>query len=524
MQEKMLGLGDYLDILKRRKWSFLIPTAGVLIVALVLAFMLPSIYRSEATIFIEEQEIPVDFVTSTVTSLVEQRIQAIHQRIMGYTNLLQIINANNLYPTMRDKFTSEEIVAKMRSDVSLEPVSAEVMDRRTGRSATATIAFILGYEGRDPQVVQHVTNVLVSLFLEQNRKERVQKVEDTSSFLEAEIAKIKTDMSTIDNKIADFKEQHIHKLPEMLQFNLQSLNNIERDLENIDQQIRTLKERESYFQSQLSTLNPSLDNESRLRLEALKIELVALTQRFSEEYPDVKNVRAEITKLEEKLNRTESGYIKLPDNPAFITMSAQLASVRSELVSVQQQKANLQRERIEHKRRVADTPSVEDQYNDLISTRKSTQDKYDDLMAKLMNARVAHGLETEEKGERFTLVEAPRLPEKPYKPNRMVIVLIGAVLGLGAGFGFAALREFTDQSVQDPDILAGMTSFPVLAMVPLIETAGDIWRRRLRRVVATLVTIAIIAGGVTLFHFQVMDWDVFWAKLVRRLSVLNTRL
>ena len=63
----------------------------------------------------------------------------------------------------------------------------------------------------------------------------------------------------------------------------------------------------------------------------------------------------------------------------------------------------------------------------LLIAKKNTQAKFDDLTAKLMEARVAHGLEREQKGERFTILEAPRLPEKPYKPNRMAIILIGFV-------------------------------------------------------------------------------------------------
>lgn len=519
MEEGVLGPGEYLAILKQRKWSLILPMVGIIALSVAVAFLLPAVYRSDATIFIEEQEVPTDFVASTVTTYAEQRIQAIYQRIMTFTPLLEIINEHGLYPEMRAKYTSEEIVNEMRLDVTLEPISTEIVDRRTGRPGIATIAFVLGYEGRNPQKVLRVANKLVSLFLEQNLKQRVQQVEDTSEFLESEIARIKKDLSKSEAALAVFKQKHINELPEMMQVNLQGLNNIERSIETLNQQISSLKERKSYFESQVANQDPSLSNEKRSRLEELKIQLVALTKNFSDEYPDVKKTRAEIAELEQVLAASGSDANAIPNNPAYITLSAQLASVKAELTSVQEQKKQLQTEAAEYNRRIAATPAVEDVYNGLVSTRSSNQAKYEDLLAKLMEAKVAHGLEKGQKGERFTLAEAPRLPEKPFKPNRLIIIVIGVVLGIGAGVGMLALREFTDMSVRSADRLSRMTAMPVLAMVPVIVTTGDLMRRRMRMVLIFVAFLVLVAAGIAVFHFQVMDLNVFWVKLMRRLGI-----
>ena len=519
MEESIMSPGEYLAIVKQRKWSLVLPAAAILVLAAAVAFLLPPVYRSEATIFIEEQEVPQEFVASTVTTYAEQRIQAIHQRIMSFTPLQKIINDYGLYPDMRDKYTTEEIVEKMRSDTTLEPINTEIVDRRTGRPATATIAFVLAYEGRNPQKVQRVANVLVSLFLEQNLKERVQQVEETSSFLEAEIARIKKELSEMESRVAAFKEKHINELPEMMQVNMQSLNNLERSIESLYQQISSLKERESYFQSQLAHLNPSLANESRIRLEELKLQLVALTRRFSDEYPDIKKTRAEIVELEKKLAAAPSGPGGLPDNPAYISMSAQLASVRAELASVKEQRAHLQAEAVEYQRRMTASPAVEDEYNDLISARQSIQAKHDDLVAKLMEAKVARGLEKGQKGERFTLMEAPRLPEKPYKPNRLLILLVGLVLGIGTGVGTAALRELSDMSVRSADRLSRLTQLPILARVPVIDTPRELAQRKKRILAISAAVLVVFIGGLVVLHYQVIDLNVLWLKIMRRLSV-----
>ena len=146
MEDRIMTPGDYWDILRRRKWSLILTVLIIFLVAGVVAVVLPSIYLSQATILIEEQEIPQNFVMTTVTSYAEQRMQQLNQRIMSFSRLVEIIDRFDLYADLKDKKTTEEIVDKMREDTLLEPVSAEIIDRRTGRPATATIAFTLSYD------------------------------------------------------------------------------------------------------------------------------------------------------------------------------------------------------------------------------------------------------------------------------------------------------------------------------------------------------------------------------------------
>jgi uncharacterized protein involved in exopolysaccharide biosynthesis len=140
-------------------------------------------------------------------------------------------------------------------------------------------------------------------------------------------------------------------------------------------------------------------------------------------------------------------------------------------------------------------------------------------MRKLMDSRVAHGMEKEQKGERFTLIDPPRLPEKPFKPNRLAIVLIGLVLGIGAGVGFTALREFSDDAVRSADLLEAETKLPVLAGIPVIVTDDDMNRNRRRRWAWVGAAVVSAALAVAFFHFMVMDLDVFWARLARALAL-----
>jgi len=146
----------------------------------------------------------------------------------------------------------------------------------------------------------------------------------------------------------------------------------------------------------------------------------------------------------------------------------------------------------------------------------------DDLSKKFMEARVANGLEKEQLGERFTLIDAARLPEKPISPNIPAIILIGFVLGIGSGCGAAALKENSDGSIFSIDGLARVTRIPVLGAVPEIVTDMDRHKFRKRRRMTLVAAFISMVAMVLIFNFMIMDLDVFWAKLMRKLAMYTS--
>jgi len=133
MPNETADIGQYIGILKNRKKCFIIPACVVLVVAILVAGLLPSIYESSSTILIEEQQIPQEFVRSTVTGFADQRIQSLTQQILSRVKLWEIIQQFNLYADLREKLTREEITEKMRDDIKLDTISAEVADSSKSR-------------------------------------------------------------------------------------------------------------------------------------------------------------------------------------------------------------------------------------------------------------------------------------------------------------------------------------------------------------------------------------------------------
>jgi polysaccharide chain length determinant protein (PEP-CTERM system associated) len=527
MEQETKSLSDIIDILKRRKTVFAVTALSVFIVALAVALLWPPVYRSTSTILIEEQEMPRDFVVTTVTSYAEQRLQNINQRIMSTARLLEIINRFNLYADMRKSVTIEEVVAQMRKDIKFETMSAEVMDRRTGRQTAITIAFTVSYEGRNPELVQAVATVLSSLYLQENLSQREQHTAGVSKFLQDETKDLQEQLAALDAKIATFKAKHMGSLPELLQVNLQSLDRSDRDLIQLKDQLRTLREKESYLVTQLASIPSDAANQDRLLLKELKTRLVQLQSKFSEQYPDVIKTKREIAELEGRISKkgdagqgkgtTEFTPVDQADNQAYVTLASQLAATRSDIESVQRQVKDAEKKRDEYQQRIETSPRVDETYKALLVERNNVQAKFDDLTKKSMEAKVAQGLEKGQMGERFTLIDPARLPEIPVKPNRLAIVLIGFILGIGAGVGLMALQEATDESVRDGRALVNLTGVRVLASIPTILTQKDLVQKKKRYRALAVGTLAGIAIALILVHLLV-DFDVLWARLARRMQ------
>jgi uncharacterized protein involved in exopolysaccharide biosynthesis len=291
---------DLVRILRKRRWYILVPALAIFTVIALVAYLLPAIYKSETLILIENQKIPVDFVQSTVTSEVEERLNLITQRLMSRTRLEEIIDKFELYTEYREKWTREEIIDKMREDINLEIVSTEGVDKRSGRPVVFTVAFKLAYEGKNPETVQAVTSELASLYIEENLRVRVDASAVTTQFVSDEMSKMEAEIQKLGKTISDFKQQHLNELPEQL--HERYLETARRDQENAKQSL-------VYLRGQIASTDPDATLVSsygkrvlspKEQLELDRTELITMESKLSENHPDVVELRDRIARLEKE--------------------------------------------------------------------------------------------------------------------------------------------------------------------------------------------------------------------------------
>lgn len=500
MSQEIKSLSEVIEIFNRRKISVIIPAAVIFCLSVLVAFVLPKIYSATSVILIESQEIPKEYVAANVTTFADQRLQTINQRIMSATNLIEVIKKFKLYEALSTEKTIDEIIEKMRKDIDFKTIGADVVDPRTGRPGQATIAFSVSYKGMNPVTVQSVANELASLYLEENLKVRSKQSEETFKFLEDEMKRVQSELGGLESKIADYKQLNIQSLPELMQANAQGIEMVERDIAAVNNNLSALYDRESNLQQLLVGMRSESKNRTIETLKDLRIRLADLRSKYSSEHPDVRKTLEEIKVLESQIPSNSSVIDDRTNNPAYVNLYSQIAGVRSEIVSSKKRLEELQAKRDEYQARLEASPKVEEGYKGLIVQRNNLQQKYDDLNKKAMDAKVAHSLEKEQLGERFSIVDAARLPEKPSSPKKALIMLIGLIAGIGAGVFFAAVQEGLDNSVRSAEAVQAATGLPVLAVIPAILTIDDILKiSRIRRIVLLGVVVFFCLFCVALF-------------------------
>jgi len=535
-----------------------------------------------ATILIEQQEIPQELVRSVITSFADQRVQVISQRVMTTQNLLALVERYKLYPDIREKEPREVLLEKMRNDIGMHMISANVIDPRSGQPTHATIAFSVSYDSRSPDLALKVANDLSSLYLNENLTSRTQSSQQTATFFSEEASRQQAHIDELDKKLAVFKEKHRDELPELTQLNIQTAERTDLDLRDQDNRIAGYDSQRVLLQAQLAQISPNAmvysDSGQRVfgaedRLKSLKSQLAGLKGRYGPEHPDVINTQREIEGLEkevssedgtadrlrqlseakaklatalekysdehpdvvrlrsevaslEKAVQTDSEAGGTPqtarahaDNPAYIQVKGQLDALTVDREAAVKKRDALKAKLDDYEKRMAQSPDVERQYREMARDLESAQLKYQEILSKQTEAQVSQNLETERKGEKFTMIEPPQFPEKPISPNRMLILIFGLVMAAASGLAAVVVRDSFDASVRGPSDIRQLLHVPALASIPVMITAAERSRhKRITRYSWGGGVAAVILAAATV-HLYIKPLDVVWVILMRRFGI-----
>lgn len=562
MDRNFSSLDDYRAILRRRKVQIIVPALFILILSVGLAFGLPPVYRSRATIMVEQQEVPSELVESTVTSYAVERIRIITEFIMTRSNLLSIIEEYDLYPELRKEGDLEEMLYELRKSIEITPISAEIIAERTGRPSTTTIAFEVAFESKTPETAQRVTSELVSFYLEKNAALRTQSAEATTQFLARETRRLSAKILRLEKKIADYKGKNIGRLPELFQLNLRLMERAETKLASIQYEINALEERKAALQAQLWSVEPYLATSPQAHLRELKTELLDAKARYAPSHPDVVRLGREVNALEKelggvntigqlqekiaqvgaKLAEAQRKYSeKHPDvielkralaalkaqvshassevsnkikatNPAYISLQSQLETIDIQLESEREKQKEFQGRLAEYQNRIEQMPQIEQKGLALKRNYENTVKKYHELKEKQLTAKIASQLERKNKGESFSVLDPPSLPQSPYRPRRFAILLVGIFFSFTSGIGYAGLSEYLDTSVRGVKGVKSILKTSPLAAIPYIQNKSDIQCQQKKKLIIYIAVLLCIILSLIAIHYYWMPFNTLWSS------------
>lgn len=549
------------------KRSVVIALSWILISAVgaAIIYTLPAVYQARTIILIERQRIPERYVVSTVNEDLSNRLNRISQQILSYEPLLRLIEEFNLYAGDKGRLVQDEIVQKMRSDIRVSLIE--------GWTQTSAPAFQIVFEGEDPNVVAQVTNRLATLFIDENLRTRANQALGTSEFLTNQLEELRQEVERQESLMSDYRTRNSGELPEQRGVMLAELSRLEREMQGAQDEIQRTHQARMVYESSLTSARGTLemlqrmaDEQSRgasrlfeggsavpgtdpaiAEMRRAQDELAQLESRYSSAHPEVVRARAMVERLKQAVQASPAADAKpaqtvtIPEaaeqvglDPTNLLAGGNLAQsivrererVRNiqtqiELAQEQIKTAEARRGMIAARMNQVDArlnrmPMHEQELAKVTRDYGISMDNYQSLLEKRIEADLASEMETRQKAEKFSVLDAARLPEKPVRPDRVLLLAVT----VGAGLFASCLIGFGVELKSN--VLLGEWELPpnvtLLGQVPFIQidpetgepTSGAAGGGRFRISkplwIASSLVLMLVVAAATSFYFGWMPF------------------
>ena len=514
--EYELTFHDYIEIIRRRFLLMIAVFIVVIVTASALAILLPPVYQSSGTILIETQQISSRIIESSVAGFASERIEVIKQRVMTRENLLRIIKKYNVFRSKDESRVISELINNLRERIKIQMLSTSQGGNRRGQ---ATIAFSISFEDRHPELAYGVTSELVTLFLDENIKSRVERATETTRFLSQEANRLKVDLEKMESLVAAYKQENASSLPENLGLKTAILQRTEATLANLDRDYKATEYELQRLELELTAAKAGTGVVETL--EELKAEYRQASINYKDTHPTIRALKRKIEMLErgevseKDISTPTSGTV---NRELILQLETLITTAKGTLKSLDSQRKPMRKNIAKYERDIINTPQVELGLSSLMRDHSSAQEKYEEIQAKQLSAQIAENLEGENKSERFTLIDPPLLADKPIKPNRKKIIILGLFLALAAAGGLAFLLEMLNQRIRGKGALTAVLGYSPLVEIPYITTSDEHIRRKTLVVRGAIgLTVAFVIT-LLVIHFAYMELDLLFYKILARLG------
>lgn len=495
---------EYFRLVLKRKWHIAVSSLVLTLAFTMVIATLPNVYEATTTILVDPQQVPEKYVMPVISSDPYSRLNTITQQVLSRTRLEFIINKLGLYAEKHASLSREELVEKMREDITIQVKQGSGLELST---------FTITYENRDPRKVAQVANELAMSFIDWNVDTREQQVAGTKEFLSAELQEAKHNLEQQEDKLRQFKMGHLGEMPDQTANNLQAIGGLRSALQTNSDALNRLEEQKlllTRLPDQVpgagSSVPASLTERGALQLEKRQLEtkIEQLREHYSDRYPDVIRAQHRLQEVTERLNALPPD--SLPDDSAQTATSGEEAAntVRLELNQKEMNRLNAEQKRIQsqiaaYQEKVDAAPLREEQLVELTRNYDISKQHYQALLDKSFNLDMAVDLEQKQKGERFTVLDPAQVPTKPVKPRRKMLIPLSVLFSLGLSiFAVLALQMLNPGVKSEVELKSLMPAgVKVICLVPQIEVPSDARRRHLWVTLASVACLLLSAAELT---------------------------
>ena len=513
-----MGLSDFIDIFKRKKWLIVFSFLLIFFVALVYCVVTPDLYKSNAKILIIPPSVSEGMVQTTVRMSIAERLKTIQLNVLGRAGLTEVIQKMGVSKLGFEGMTESKMQNKMRSRISLEAD----LEEETQSSGGVNI-FNLAFLHENPEVAQEVTAFLSTLFMKENILLRESVTTETASFLERQMEEVKRRLEAQEDKLKRYKLQHSGELPQQEQSNFNQLDRLREQIKSNNDAILRLQDRRLFLESQASILGKSFAEPASpstagvpagllAELAAHRKKVAELKQKYTEKHPAVVQGQWELAQIEAQVALAQEEAKKNPKaavantrqrtaNPEESELSRileQIARIDLDITALKRESANANALVNSIQSKIERLPQREQEMISLTRDYENLKRSYDELLDKKLKASISKSLEETQKAERFKLIEPADRPLRPSAPNRLIVFMIAFAASCMIGVGGAFALEVFDPTLKESKEFKNLFSIPVLATLPTIHNE-EYKRRVVFRARVVKACLVLILGMYVVF-------------------------
>ncbi len=482
--DRELKLYDIISILKRRKWSIIIPLLLTLVAVLFYTFSTPPSYRANAMIQIERDGVEIVNFGQTARAggsfeldkdpFFRTRYEILKSRVLAQKVIDGLNLKSSLAPPSKDKssFSLSGIVEQLgllkllgeknkseNSPSSLDPIDYNEIfrDKLHIEPVGGTRLVKIAYEAPTAEQAKDVVSRLIDTFIKSLVDSKSETGEYAKNFLSKKLAEAKERLMESEIALVKYaKKKGILGVDDRQTRHVTKLQNLDSAL--VQAGIRRIEAESLYQQMQqagsVSTVltNPVITS-LKARLVTLEGDYQEMLKTFKPSYPDMQRLQQQINSSNTKL-KSEMANIQRSMKADFLAAQNQEDQISTELGQLNRKLFNLQDSSLD--------------YNTLKREVDTNGKLYKSLLQRFEEVNVASAVNT----STVSIIEPAITPIERYRPRPKLNMLLGLFSGLLLGLGFAFLREALDQSIKGSEDLERISGLPVLGMIPKVTKSS----------------------------------------------------
>lgn len=516
--EKMIthGLGMW-----QYRWYAMAMAWMIILAGWVIVSRTPDKYTAEALIHADTTTILKPLLKGLVLEEdgASQQLNLMTQLLTSRPNLEQVAYKVGFDRQVQLPEQWEIILYRLKNNIS-------IVGSKTNFNVSNLDLYNISYLDKNPELAKQVVKALIDTFMEQTVERTRQDGEAARQFLEQQIEAYEKKLTVAENRLREFKRQHIDVLPEKEQDYFARLQELQSESENIKLQIIETESQRNTLQQQLaaipigqravSTEGSPLLTPTESRLLKLQERLDDMLLNYTETHPDVIATKKSISELEKK--RKVELKEMLSNNPASSTAVAnpEYKQLRLRLGEFVRKLAALRARQDEYDRRIQQLqqqretlPIVETELQRLNRDYEINKERYNNLVERRASVKMSEAIQQADEEVKFEIVEMPRV--LMWKTWRKRIILLTGVLiaGLGGGLMLAFALSKIHPAIYSRYTLSEATGFPIFGAIPEALTPSICKRRRFELAGFALISLVMIAiyGYVLFLQFRNIGLD-----------------